>query len=314
VSAHRAAASPWPVLVVSLLALADLALVVTVFVPKYAAEGATSSALAVAVEAGEAATRPESRETATGPETGQPATRTDTGQPAKRPPARESANEAERAAVATPTVASSAASAGERGAPSGASQVGTQRAEAVDVPPSAEGAADSAEAAKAPRQGKATPPAVAHAPAPPDKHLPAEAATATAGDSRASAGSDSRGPAASASLDRPRVVRFGLDQSRLSSKQRAVVRRVAETLRAQPNLQVILRGHTDDIGSTAYNLALGRRRARAVARLLRQTGIPGRRIEVVSLGDKEPAIQGQRADSRALNRRVEIRYRATDGR
>jgi peptidoglycan-associated lipoprotein len=124
---------------------------------------------------------------------------------------------------------------------------------------------------------------------------------------------ESASPPPSAAIAGPRVVRFGQNQAVVPLRQKDLVNRVARILRANGSLRVVLRGHTDNIGSSAYNIALGERRARAVAALLQRAGVPQSRIEVESVGDQEPAVQGQRAHARALNRRVEIRYHATDG-
>ncbi len=65
---------------------------------------------------------------------------------------------------------------------------------------------------------------------------------------------------------------------------------------------VWLEGHTCDIGSTAYNQALGEHRAAAVKDYLTAGGIADRRITIISYGEERPI-----SDIKALNRRVEIK-------
>ncbi|KAA2285382.1 OmpA family protein [Arenimonas fontis] len=69
---------------------------------------------------------------------------------------------------------------------------------------------------------------------------------------------------------------------------------------------ITVEGHTDSQGGEAANLALSRRRAEAVRRLLEQAGIASGRITAVGKGQAEPVADNGTAEGRARNRRVEI--------
>jgi len=71
---------------------------------------------------------------------------------------------------------------------------------------------------------------------------------------------------------------------------------------------VVLEGHADERGTREYNLALGERRAEAVARYLKVLGVADRQIETVSYGEERPVSLGHDESSWSLNRRVELRY------
>ena len=71
---------------------------------------------------------------------------------------------------------------------------------------------------------------------------------------------------------------------------------------------VRLEGHADERGTREYNLALGERRAKAVANYLAIQGVPRPQIEVISYGEEKPAALGQGESAWAQNRRVELIY------
>jgi OOP family OmpA-OmpF porin len=73
------------------------------------------------------------------------------------------------------------------------------------------------------------------------------------------------------------------------------------------NLEVIIAvGHTDDIGSDAYNQKLSVRRADAVKAYLASKGVEKNRIYTEGKGEKDPIASNKTAEGRAKNRRVEI--------
>ncbi|KUJ72943.1 hypothetical protein AVO41_04000 [Thiomicrospira sp. WB1] len=102
------------------------------------------------------------------------------------------------------------------------------------------------------------------------------------------------------------VIYFGYDQSQLDEASLATVQHFANILVDNPNERIKLIGHTDERGSQEYNLALGERRAQAVAEAFMLYGVSDERMEIISMGETEPAAEGQTEKAWALNRRVEI--------
>jgi peptidoglycan-associated lipoprotein len=81
----------------------------------------------------------------------------------------------------------------------------------------------------------------------------------------------------------------------------------AKRLNNNKRLAMTLEGHTDERGGREYNLALGQRRAEAVAKSLTLLGVGGAQVEAVSFGKERPAVQGGGEEAWAKNRRVELK-------
>jgi outer membrane protein OmpA-like peptidoglycan-associated protein len=77
-------------------------------------------------------------------------------------------------------------------------------------------------------------------------------------------------------------------------------------LRQHPNSLVRVVGHTDNVGSAAYNIELSTQRALSVARILITDGLPSVRLTYSGQGYRQPIASNLTAAGRALNRRVEI--------
>jgi peptidoglycan-associated lipoprotein len=72
----------------------------------------------------------------------------------------------------------------------------------------------------------------------------------------------------------------------------------------------MLAGHTDQVGSREYNVALGERRAYAVYQLLRLSGAKKGQLRVVSYGKERPLVYADTDEAHRKNRRVELIYEA----
>ena len=115
--------------------------------------------------------------------------------------------------------------------------------------------------------------------------------------------------AAAAMANLPRVLYFDFDSFLLRSEDKPVLAGYAKALVAQPNLKLSLQGHADERGGREYNLALGQKRAEAVARAMELLGVQPGQIEAVSFGEERPADTGRNEAAWAKNRRVEIKDR-----
>ena len=104
------------------------------------------------------------------------------------------------------------------------------------------------------------------------------------------------------------IVYFDFDKYDVKPEYRGIVEAHARTLRSSPESKARIEGHTDSIGSSEYNLALGQRRSEAVRKMMVILGVPESQVEAVSFGLERPAVPGSDAASRAKNRRAEIRY------
>lgn len=104
-------------------------------------------------------------------------------------------------------------------------------------------------------------------------------------------------------------VLFDFDRSTLRPEADAILQPALEMLRADPTMAIEIEGHTDWVGSDAYNDGLSQRRAQAVVEWLVARGIDRGRISAVGRGESEPVATNRTSAGRQLNRRVEVRRR-----
>ena len=87
---------------------------------------------------------------------------------------------------------------------------------------------------------------------------------------------------------------------------------LANSLEKYPNSDVLIVGHTDSVGTDAYNLDLSQRRALAASAYLQSLGVPASRLKTAGKGESEPIQPNDTDEGRARNRRVEIAIYASE--
>ena len=107
----------------------------------------------------------------------------------------------------------------------------------------------------------------------------------------------------------PRIVYFDFDSFVVKDEFRPVVEANAKQLNGDRKKKVVIEGHTDERGGREYNLALGQKRAEAVAKSLTLLGVQDTQVEAVSYGKERPAVTGSDESAWAQNRRAELRDR-----
>ena len=123
----------------------------------------------------------------------------------------------------------------------------------------------------------------------------------------AAGGAGAGGAAAGGTLGR--VVYFDFDSFVVNDNFRSLIEGHAKVLAANRSKRVLAEGHSDERGGREYNLALGQKRAEAVARSMTLLGASEPQIEAVSFGKERPAADGHDEAAWAQNRRVEIKDR-----
>jgi peptidoglycan-associated lipoprotein len=108
-------------------------------------------------------------------------------------------------------------------------------------------------------------------------------------------------------------VYFDFDRDQLRDDATAVLDSKAAVLLANPAVTLVVTGHTDERGTSEYNLALGQRRAAQVKRYLVGKGVAGERLTTQSLGDSQPAATGSDEAAYQQNRRAEFQVRNATG-
>jgi len=106
-----------------------------------------------------------------------------------------------------------------------------------------------------------------------------------------------------------RDVHFQFDKATLTPSDKQVLDKIATRLKAEaPTAQLTVTGHTDSVGSDAYNQKLSDKRAHSVVEYLIEQGVPRSSfVSVVGAGESQPVADNKTADGRAMNRRTEIK-------
>ncbi len=110
-----------------------------------------------------------------------------------------------------------------------------------------------------------------------------------------------------AAVSNQRVVYFDFDSFVVKDEYRSLIENHAKRLNNKKTLALSLEGHADERGGREYNLALGQKRAEAVAKSLTLLGVAANQVEPVSFGKERPADTGHNEEAWAKNRRVELR-------
>jgi len=97
---------------------------------------------------------------------------------------------------------------------------------------------------------------------------------------------------------------FATNSSSLTTASRDTLRKQADYLRKNKDMNVVLEGHADERGTREYNLALGERRANAARDYLMTYGISGKRISVISYGKERPVNSASTPLAWSQNRRA----------
>ena len=102
---------------------------------------------------------------------------------------------------------------------------------------------------------------------------------------------------------------FDYDSAVLSQQTLSGLLFVADYLKSNPAVQILIEGHCDERGTRDYNIALGHKRAEAVRKQLARMGVDPQRITTKSFGKERPAMRGASPEAWAKNRRTIIRIR-----
>lgn len=97
---------------------------------------------------------------------------------------------------------------------------------------------------------------------------------------------------------------FDFDRSNIRADAEAVLAENAETLKNNPDLNIVIEGYADLRGSVQYNIGLAQRRANSAKAYLEGLGIDSSRIQAVGVGETEIFGEGTSSDAYQLNRRA----------
>jgi len=103
------------------------------------------------------------------------------------------------------------------------------------------------------------------------------------------------------------VVLFDFNKSKIKPEAHPMLDEAVAILKKNPEINVAIDGHTDNIGPAAYNMTLSEKRANAVMKYLVDHGVKAERLSVKGFGLTKPAVSNDTKAGRAKNRRVEFR-------
>ena len=109
-------------------------------------------------------------------------------------------------------------------------------------------------------------------------------------------------------LRQEQTVYFKFDNAEIQPDYQDMLTAHAEYLRDNAEVKVIVEGHADERGTPEYNIALGERRANAVAKYLQALGVSASQISIVSYGEEKPLVLGHTEADYAKNRRSVLVY------
>jgi outer membrane protein OmpA-like peptidoglycan-associated protein len=107
-------------------------------------------------------------------------------------------------------------------------------------------------------------------------------------------------------------VYFATNMSDINSNSKLALDKLIKVFNAYPETNILIEGHTDDVGTDAYNETLSQKRANAVGNYLKSAGVAGSRLTIKWYGESQPKVENNSDANRAENRRVEFAITAND--
>lgn len=105
---------------------------------------------------------------------------------------------------------------------------------------------------------------------------------------------------------------FEFNSTEIAKENYAGLDVVADFLKENSNISLMVEGHTDNVGSKEYNQGLSERRAKAVADYIISKGVPEEQVSTKGYGFSKPVASNKTAEGRAQNRRTELKFKIND--
>jgi len=106
-------------------------------------------------------------------------------------------------------------------------------------------------------------------------------------------------------------VKFDFDKAQVKEESYGDIKSLADFMNQYPQTSTTVEGHTDSVGTDAYNQGLSEKRAKAVREVLvNQYGVEGQRVNSAGYGETRPVADNATESGRAINRRVEAQVEA----
>ena len=103
-----------------------------------------------------------------------------------------------------------------------------------------------------------------------------------------------------------------LTRAVVATPHEADLQKFSETLKQYTDTDLLIVGHTDNVGSDAFNQTLSEKRASSVSNYLASLGISYNRLRIEGKGELQPTVSNDTESDRTQNRRVEIAISANE--
>lgn len=107
-------------------------------------------------------------------------------------------------------------------------------------------------------------------------------------------------------------VYFATNMSDINSNSKLALEKLVKVFNSYPETNILIEGHTDDVGTESYNETLSQKRANSVGTYLKNAGIANSRLTIKWYGETQPKVDNDSDANRAENRRVEFAITAND--
>ena len=107
-------------------------------------------------------------------------------------------------------------------------------------------------------------------------------------------------------------VYFATNMSDINANSKLAMDKLIKIFNNYPETNILIEGHTDDVGGAAYNESLSQKRAESVGSYLKAANIAASRLTIKWYGETQPKVENNSNANRALNRRVEFGITAND--
>jgi OmpA-OmpF porin, OOP family len=101
-------------------------------------------------------------------------------------------------------------------------------------------------------------------------------------------------------------INFDFDKADIKPDSQPIIDQIVKLLKNDPSLNLTVEGHTDNVGTPAYNMKLSEARSQSVVAALANEGIEPGRLKAVGYGQNKPIADNTSDEGRAKNRRVEL--------
>ncbi|MGB9642119.1 MAG: peptidoglycan-associated lipoprotein Pal [Candidatus Ratteibacteria bacterium] len=102
---------------------------------------------------------------------------------------------------------------------------------------------------------------------------------------------------------------FDFDKYNIKTSEQGKLQAIADYLKKNPQISILIEGHCDERGTDEYNLVLGEQRALSTRNFLIGIGISPKRLYTISYGEAKPADPGHNEEAWAKNRRCEFKIK-----